>query len=500
MDYAIEMLNIMKTYPGIVANDNVTMLVKKGEIHALLGENSSGKSTLIGILSGLIVPDAGTIKIDGRQAVLKNAADAGRLGIGTVYQDMKLVETMTVLENIFLGAEDTRFGFLYRKKTRTAISELIEKYGLDVDPDAAVKHLSAEMRQRVEILKALYRGNDIFIFDNPTQALTPVGAKNFVKILHALSAQGKTIIIVTSNIRDITGIADSCTVMKRGKSVASVKVSEVKPEELYALMAGEKSAKIPKKEAQADGSVLFEMQDVCFGMLKNVSLQVRSGEIVSVAVAKGNGQRELAKTAVGYSIPISGRIMIKGEDMTKADVRKKTACGIAYIPENRLRDGLVAENNLAVNFAMRHYRERPFSARGFLNLKKMKSYAESMIAAYNIPVYNGAQSLLGGMSGGNQQKIIIARELHTNPDIVIAVQPFKGLDNLSIEMLYKELNNLKMAQKGILMLSPDVEVITEISDRIYVMAEGSIVAEYDGASADAQKIGEQMSAQTQEAV
>jgi simple sugar transport system ATP-binding protein len=499
MDYAIEMLNIMKTYPGIVANDNVTMLVKKGEIHALLGENSSGKSTLIGILSGLIVPDAGTIKIDGRQAVLKNAADAGRLGIGTVYQDMKLAETMTVLENIFLGAEDTRFGFLYRKKTRTAISELIEKYGLDVDPDAAVKHLSAEMRQRVEILKALYRGNDIFIFDNPTQALTPVGAKNFVKILHALSAQGKTIIIVTSNIRDITGIADSCTVMKRGKSVASVKVSEVKPEELYALMAGEKSAKIPKKEAQADGSVLFEMQDVCFGMLKNVSLQVKKRRDRSVAVAKGNGQRELAKTAVGYSIPISGRIMIKGEDMTKRMCVKKplaaslifrrTGSETAWLPKTiwplTLRCGITASGRSRARFS---------------NLKKMKSYAESMIAAYNIPVYNGAQSLLGGMSGGNQQKIIIARELHTNPDIVIADQPFKGLDNLSIEMLYKELNNLKMAQKGILMLSPDVEVITEISDRIYVMAEGSIVAEYDGASADAQKIGEQMSAQTQEAV
>jgi simple sugar transport system ATP-binding protein len=246
--------------------------------------------------------------------------------------------------------------------------------------------------------------------------------------------------------------------------------------------------------------VLFEMKNVSFGMLRDVSLQVKSGEIVSVAVARGNGQRELAKTATGYSVPDAGVIKVNGEDMTKADMRRRAACGLAYIPEDRLRDGLVGESDLTVNFAMRHYRARPFSAYGFLNLKQMKDYADAMICAYDIPVSYGAATCLGAMSGGNQQKVLIARELHTNPDVVIAVHPSKGLDSASIYVLYKELNNLKMAGKGILLVSQSIEELIAISDRIYVMTGGTIVAEYDGASADAQKIGEQMSASLQEAV
>lgn len=500
MEYAVEMLNIMKTYPGIVANDNVTLLVKSGEIHALLGENSSGKSTLIDILSGMMIPDAGVIKIGGKETAIKSAADASRLGIGVVYQTMKLVETMTVLENIFLGTEDTKAGFLYRKRAREKISALSDKYGLETDPDAYVKDLSAELRQCTEILKALYRGNDIFIFDNPTLALTPMGAKNFVKILHSLSSQGKSIIVVTNDVREVFNVADSCTVMKRGKSVASLKVSDIKSDELYALMTGDKIKKTAKAEGGKNGRILFDMQHVSFGMLKDVSLNVKSGEIVSVAVAKGNGQRELAKTAIGYAVPDSGTIMIKGTDMTKADVSKKTACGIAYIPEDRIRDGLLAESDLTVNFALRQYRKRPFSAHGFLNLDKIKSHAEAMISAYGITVNNGVASLAGNMSGGNQQKMIIARELNTDPDIIIAVQPAKGLDNTSIELFFKEMNNQKMSGKGILLISQNIEEIIAVSDRIYVMTNGEIVAEFDGDAADAQKIGILMSASAQEAV
>jgi len=486
MDFIIEMNGITKVFPGIVANDDVTLQLKKGEIHALLGENGAGKSTLMSILFGLYQAEKGTIKKNGQSVHISGPNDATKLGIGMVHQHFKLVHNFTVLENIILGAETVSYGILRLDNARKHVVELSKRYKLEIDPDALICDITVGMQQRVEILKMLYRENEILIFDEPTAVLTPQEIEELMQIMKNLTAEGKSILFITHKLDEIKAAADRCTVLRKGKCMGTVDVASVSKEELSELMVGRKVNLSVEKAEQQPGETILKVENLtvtrknaskeAFGkaMVNNVSFEVRAGEIVCIAGIDGNGQQELVYTLAGMIEPDGGRIFFENEEITHSDIRSR---GMAHIPEDRHKHGLVLDYNLAFNLVLQNYYTPQFQKRGFLKFNKIYEFAENLIDKFDIRTGQGAYTVTRSMSGGNQQKSIIAREISRDSRLLIAVQPTRGLDVGACEYIHKQLVAERSKGRGVLLVSLELDEVMDISDRILVIFEGKLVAD-----------------------
>ncbi len=495
--YAIEMLNITKRFPGIVANDNITLQLRKGEIHALLGENGAGKSTLMSVLFGLYQPEEGVIKKDGKEVSIKDPNDANALGIGMVHQHFKLVECFTVLDNIIMGVEPCRHGFLQKAEAREKVLALSEKYGLQVDPDALVEDITVGMQQRTEILKMLYRENEILIFDEPTAVLTPQEIHELMQIMKNLRAEGKSLLFISHKLNEIMEVADRCSVLRKGKYIGTVDVAGSSQEELSRMMVGrDVNFKVEKKPSQP-GDVVLDVKGMTVASkrhnnnaVKKVSFQVRRGEIVCIAGIDGNGQTELVYGLTGLEPLKEGTLTLNGQDITKAAIRKRNTSGLSHIPEDRHKHGLVLDYTLEDNMVLQRYFETQFiTPAGFLKRKSIRSYAEKLIEQYDVRSGQGPVARARSMSGGNQQKAIIAREIDRNPELLIAVQPTRGLDVGAIEYIHKQIVNQRDAGKGVLLVSLELDEVMNVSDRILVMYEGEIVGEFDPKEVTVEELG-----------
>ena len=495
--YAIEMLNITKRFPGIVANDNITLQLRKGEIHALLGENGAGKSTLMSVLFGLYQPEEGVIKKDGKEVSIKDPNDANALGIGMVHQHFKLVECFTVLDNIIMGVEPCRHGFLQKAEAREKVLALSEKYGLQVDPDALVEDITVGMQQRTEILKMLYRENEILIFDEPTAVLTPQEIHELMQIMKKLRAEGKSLLFISHKLNEIMEVADRCSVLRKGKYIGTVDVAGSSQEELSRMMVGrDVNFKVEKKPSQP-GDVVLDVKGMTVASkrhnnnaVKKVSFQVRRGEIVCIAGIDGNGQTELVYGLTGLEPLKEGTLTLNGQDITKAAIRKRNTSGLSHIPEDRHKHGLVLDYTLEDNMVLQRYFETQFiTPAGFLKRKSIRSYAEKLIEQYDVRSGQGPVTMARSMSGGNQQKAIIAREIDRNPELLIAVQPTRGLDVGAIEYIHKQIVNQRDAGKGVLLVSLELDEVMNVSDRILVMYEGEIVGEFDPKEVTVEELG-----------
>jgi len=495
-DYVIEMLNIDKVFPGIKANDNVTLKLRRGEIHALLGENGAGKSTLMSVLFGLYQPDAGVIKKDGKEVKINDPNDANRLNIGMVHQHFKLVECFTVLDNIILGVEDTKNGFLVRDAARKKVMDLSEKYGLRVDPDAYISDISVGMQQRVEILKMLYRDNEVLIFDEPTAVLTPQEIEELMQIMKNFKKEGKSILFITHKLNEIMEVADRCTVLRKGKGIGTVDIKDTNEEELSKMMVGrEVKLVVDKTPAKPTDTILSVKNLTVPGRTKdkdavrNVSFNVRKGEIVCLAGIEGNGQTELVYGLTGLTKVKGGNITLNGKDITEAPIRDRSKDGMSHIPEDRHKHGLVLDYTLEQNLILQRYWQPEFSSHGILNKPAMRKYAERLIGDYDIRSGQGPITIARSMSGGNQQKAIIAREVDKNPDLLVAVQPTRGLDVGAIEYIHKKLVEERDSGRAVLLVSLELDEVMNLSDRILVMYEGQIVGEFDPKKTTVEELG-----------
>ncbi len=502
MDYIIEMLGITKEFPGIIANDNVNLQVKKGEIHALLGENGAGKSTLMSVLFGLYQPEKGCIKLKGREVKITGPLYANELGIGMVHQHFKLVHNFTVLQNIVLGMETVRGGFLQMKEAREKILALSEKYNLAVDPDAFISDITVGMQQRVEILKMLYRDNEILILDEPTAVLTPQEIEELMHVMRGLAKEGKSIIFITHKLNEIKAVADRCTVLRRGKCIDTVSVPETDKETLSEMMVGRKvNLLLDKKEAKPAEAVL-QVSDLTVrakheghtrDIVKKVSFTVRKGEIVCIAGIDGNGQSELIHAITGLSHTDSGRVIINGVDMTQKSVRFKNTHGLSHIPEDRHKYGLVLDYSLAENLVLQEYFEPGFQNKGFIRFEKVKEHGKRLIEEFDIRSGQGVNTLTRSMSGGNQQKVIVAREIARNPELLIAVQPTRGLDVGAIEFIHNQIVKQRDNGCAVLLVSLELDEVMNLSDRILVIYEGEITADLNPKEITVQELGLYMS-------
>lgn len=495
-DYVIEMLNVTKEFPGVIANDGITLQLKRGEIHALLGENGAGKSTLMSILFGLYQPDKGIIKKDGKEVNISDPNVANALGIGMVHQHFKLVHNFTVLQNIILGVETTKNGFLRMEEAREKVIALSEKYGLAVDPDAVVEDITVGMQQRVEILKMLYRENEILIFDEPTAVLTPQEIEELIKIMKDLANEGKSILFITHKLNEIKAVADRCTVLRKGKRVATIDVASTSKEEMSEMMVGRKVKFAVEKAHIEPGEPVLEIRNLTVEdkqsgkkSVKDVSFTVRKGEIVCIAGIDGNGQSELVYAITGLLPADGGQILINGMDVTNLSIRKRNAAGMSHIPEDRHKHGLVLDYTLEENLVLKCYYTPIFQKNGFLKFQKISEYANCLIEKYDIRSGQGAKSIVRSMSGGNQQKAIVAREIDLGPEILIAVQPTRGLDVGAIEYIHKQLVAQRDEGKAILLVSLELEEVMNISDRILVIYEGEIVGELDPKTTTLKELG-----------
>ena len=498
VDYCIEMLGIRKEFPGIVANDNITLQVRKGEVHALLGENGAGKSTLMSVLFGLYQPERGCIKVNGKEVKITGPLDANELGIGMVHQHFKLVHNFTVLQNIILGMETVKGGFLKMDEARKKVVSLSEKYGLSIDPDAYISDISVGMQQRVEILKMLYRDNDILIFDEPTAVLTPQEIDELMTIMKELVKEGKSIIFITHKLNEIKEVADRCSVLRRGRYIGTIDVKTTDKEAMSEMMVGrkvnlniEKAPSNPtdtvlklenlKVKSKREGSTTYVVDDVSF--------EVKKGEIVSIAGIDGNGQSELIQAITGLMKQDGGHVYLNGEDVTRKSIRYKNTHGLGHIPEDRHRFGLVLDYTISENAVLQEYFEKAYQKFGFLRFGKMKEQANKLIEKFDIRCGQGERTVTRSMSGGNQQKIIIGREIERNPDLLIAVQPTRGLDVGAIEFVHKQLVKQRDAGSGVLLVSFELEEVMNLSDRILVMFEGKIVGELDPKTTTQNELG-----------
>ncbi len=496
MDYAIEMLNITKKFPGIIANDNITLQLKKGEIHALLGENGAGKSTLMSVLFGLYHPESGTIKKDGKIVNIHNPNDANALGIGMVHQHFKLVHNFTVLQNIILGVETTKNGFLKMDEARKKVVSLSELYGLKVDPDALISDITVGMQQRVEILKMLYRENEILIFDEPTAVLTPQEIEELMKIMKNLTAEGKSILFITHKLNEIKEVADRCTVLRKGKYVGTIDVAQSSKEQMSEMMVGrkvsfqvEKGDTLPGEPVLEVKNLTVKLRDHSKNSVSNVSFTVRRGEIVCIAGIDGNGQSQLVYALTGLMPLQQGEIKLNGMDIAHKSVRQRNVAGIAHIPEDRHKDGLVLDYPLAENLILKQYFNKRFQNGGFLRFKEMYRYSDYLIKKYDIRSGQGSITIARSMSGGNQQKAIIAREIDLDPELLVAVQPTRGLDVGAIEYIHKQLVAQRDEGKAVLLVSLELDEVMEVSDRILVIYEGEIVADLNPKEITVQELG-----------
>lgn len=515
-DYIIEMRDIRKEFPGIVANDNVTLQVKKGEIHALLGENGAGKSTLMNVLFGMYQPEAGQIYLKGREIKINSPREANNLGIGMVHQHFMLVHNFTVLQNIVLGVEPTQRGFLHLDDARKRVVELSDKYGLKVEPDALISEITVGMQQRVEILKMLYRDNEILILDEPTAVLTPQEIEELMLIIKGLAQEGHAIIFITHKLNEIMAVADRVTVLRRGREVGTIDLGEAQEvyrqkqmsgeqaddavkEEMSELMCGRKVSLTLDKPPAQTGGVVLEVKDLVVkshrqGLEKNVvdhvSFKVRAGEIVCIAGIDGNGQSELVFALTGLEPVDGGQILLDGQEITKEAVRRRNAGGLSHIPEDRHKYGLVLDYTMAENMVLQTYFTPDFSTKGgFLKFDSIEEYTDAMIRKFDIRSGQGAQTMARSMSGGNQQKVIVAREIDRAHELLIAVQPTRGLDVGAIEYINNQLMEQRQSGKAVLLVSLELEEVMNVSDRILVIYEGALVADLDPKKITVQELG-----------
>ncbi len=496
MEYIIEMCGITKEFPGIIANDDITIQLKKGEIHALLGENGAGKSTLMSVLFGLYQPEKGVIKKNGKEVKITGPNDATKLGIGMVHQHFKLVHNFTVLENIILGVETTKNGLLEMNNAKKQVLDISNKYGLEIDPDAYISDITVGMQQRVEILKMLYRENEILIFDEPTAVLTPQEIEELMKIMKGLVAEGKSILFITHKLNEIKAVADRCTVLRKGKYIGTVDVKSTSKEELSEMMVGRKVNLNVSKDEVEIGKTILEVKNLIVknkttgkNVVDDVSFKVNEGEIVCIAGIDGNGQSELVYAITGLIPADSGTVLLNGNDITNDSIRKRNMSGISHIPEDRHKHGLILDYNMAYNIVLQSYFEPKFQNNGFLKYDEIYKYTDKMIEEYDIRSGQGARTLTRSMSGGNQQKVIIAREIDRDPKLLIAVQPTRGLDVGAIEYIHKQLISERDRSKGVLLISLELDEVLNVSDRILVIFEGKIVADVNPKDVSQQTLG-----------
>lgn len=585
-DFVIEMRHITKEFPGIIANDDITLQLRRGEIHALLGENGAGKSTLMSVLFGLYQPEKGEILKNGQVVKINNPNDATALGIGMVHQHFKLVEVFSVLDNIILGAEPNKAGFLTKKEAREKVVALSEKYGLMVDPDAIIEDITVGMQQRVEILKMLYRDNEILIFDEPTAVLTPQEIDELMKIMKNLAAEGKSILFITHKLNEIMAVADRCSVLRKGKYIGTVEIKDTTKEELSEMMVGRQVKFEVDKDEAIPGDVVLDVDKLCVESkihkklaVKDVSFQVHAGEIVCIAGIDGNGQTELVygitgleklapnvkeeveehvekpvwqklkevekqeraklfftqcgeqlkfffvelgkkiwkklkkfgETVAAKSVAlwnklvllfnknkaqeldpnadVKGRITLCGQDITKAPIRKRSKTGMSHIPEDRHKYGLVLDYTLEQNMVLQRYWQKEFEKAGFIKKKAVRKYFDKLIEQYDVRSGQGSVTMVRSMSGGNQQKAIVARELDREHKLLIAVQPTRGLDVGAIEYIHSQIVKDRDAGAGVLLVSLELDEVMNLSDRILVMYEGEIVGELDPNKTTVQELG-----------
>lgn len=585
-DYVIEMRHITKEFPGIIANDDITLQLKRGEIHALLGENGAGKSTLMSVLFGLYQPEKGEILKDGKVVKINSPNDATALDIGMVHQHFKLVEVFSVLDNIILGAEPNKAGFLTKKEARKKVVDLSEKYGLKIDPDAIIEDITVGMQQRTEILKMLYRDNEILIFDEPTAVLTPQEIDELMQIMRNLAAEGKSILFITHKLNEIMAVADRCSVLRKGKYIGTVNVADTTKEELSKMMVGrDVKFAVDKDDAQPKGEIL-KVENLCVESkihkklaVKDVSFTVHSGEIVCIAGIDGNGQTELVygltgleklapnideteerkidvpvwtklknvdkkeraklfftqggefiryffvklgfkiwdwmkkvgegiaskcvalwnklvfvfdknrRESIDVNADVKGRVYLCGQDITKASIRKRSKTGMSHIPEDRHKHGLVLDYSLEQNMVLQRYWEKDFQAGGFIKKKSVRKYSDNLIAQYDVRSGQGSVTKVRSMSGGNQQKAIVARELDRPHNLLVAVQPTRGLDVGAIEYIHAQIVKDRDEGAGVLLVSLELDEVMNLSDRILVMYEGEIVGELDPKKTTVQELG-----------
>jgi len=496
MDYLIEMAGITKVFPGVAANDNVTLQLKKGEIHALLGENGAGKSTLMSILFGLYQADKGEIKKNGNIVHIRGPNDAGKLGIGMVHQHFKLVHNFTVLENIILGAESVKYGFLKLDDARRQISELSKHYKLEIDPDALISDITVGMQQKAEILKMLYRDNEILIFDEPTAVLTPQETEELMHIMKNLATEGKSILFITHKLDEIKAVSDRCTVLRKGRHIGTVDVASVSKETLSEMMVGRKVSFSVDKEDRQPGGIILKVENLTVkskqhstallskepcayehqrkAVVNDVSFEVRAGEIVCIAGIDGNGQRELVYALAGMTEHDEGRVFLEGKEISHNDIRSRN---IAHIPEDRHKYGLVLDYNLAFNMALQNYYTGDFQKNGFLKFDEIYKFADNLIENFDIRCGQGSRTVMRSMSGGNQQKAIVAREITRDSRLLLAVQPTRGLDVGACGYIHRQLIAQRDKGRGVLLISLELDEVMDVSDRILVIYEGRIAAD-----------------------
>jgi len=507
MDYVIEMLNITKEFPGIIANDDITLQIKKGEIHALLGENGAGKSTLMSVLFGLYKAEKGIIKVNGEVAKIHSPNDANALGIGMVHQHFKLVHNFTVLENVVLGVETVNRGVLTMNAAREKIMSISKQYGLFIEPDALISDITVGMQQRVEILKMLYRENNILIFDEPTAVLTPQEIDELMGIMKSLAAEGKSIIFITHKLNEIKQVADRVTVLRKGRFIATVNVASTSKEEMSEMMVGRKVLFEVQKSDANPQEVILEVKDMVVkskhhhkNAVNKISFKVRKGEILCIAGIEGNGQSELVYALTGLTPIDSGNLIYKGKDITSTTIRYRSAHGISHIPEDRHKFGLVLDYNLAENLVLQTYFLPEYQKSGLLKFGNIYKHADKLIKQFDIRSGEGAYSKTRSMSGGNQQKAIVAREIDKDPDILIAVQPTRGLDVGAIEYIHKKLIEERDSGKAVILVSLELSEVMNVSDRILVIYEGEIVGQADPKHVSQQELGLFMSGSKREVV
>jgi simple sugar transport system ATP-binding protein len=493
-EIALELKGITKRFPGVVANDSISFQLKRGEIHALLGENGAGKSTLMSIVFGLYQPDEGEIHVDGHQVLIDNPNKAIELGIGMVHQHFKLVEPFTVTENIILGMEPKKGLKINIKEASKKVKELSEQYGLEIEPNATIESISVGMQQRVEIIKTLYRGADILIFDEPTAVLTPQEISELLEIMKRLINEGKSIILITHKLKEIMEIADTCTIIRRGKVIESVKVADTNPQELAEKMVGKAvNFKTEKKQA-VPKEVLLEAKDLVVvdsngkNAVDHLSFTVRAGEIVGIAGVDGNGQTELIEALTGMSTIQSGEVLLKGKSIANQSPRTITESGIAHIPQDRHKHGLVLDFTVSENIILQSYSRPEITQHGFINKKVVDEMATRLVKDFDVRT-PGIDTMVRSMSGGNQQKVIIAREIDRDPQVLIAAQPTRGLDVGAIEFVHKQLIAQRDQGKAVLLVSFELEEIINVADRILVLFRGQIVGETTPETTTDQELG-----------
>ncbi len=495
-DYAVQMHGITKRFGAFYALKDMNLDVKKGSIHSLLGENGAGKSTLMNVLYGLYQADEGEICVGGKKTDIKNPNAAIANGIGMVHQHFMLVEDFTVTQNIILGNETTSHaGVVDMKRARKQILEIVEKYGLEVDPDAKVNDISVGMQQRVEILKALYRGAELLILDEPTAVLTPQETRDLLSIMHNLVNDGKAIIIITHKLKEIKASSDTCTIIRRGEYIDTISVKEVSEQELATLMVGHEVKLVVDKTPAKPGETVLEIKDLVvknerkLDAVKGLNLKVRKGEIVGIAGIDGNGQKELVE-AIGCLIPAEkGTITVCGKPITNTDPRTVIDSGVSTIPEDRQKRGLVLDFSVNENAVLERYRQEPFSRKGILNKKEMEQFTKKLIEEFDVRPEDCGPKRAGGLSGGNQQKVIIGREIAMNPDVLIAVQPTRGLDVGAIETVHKTLIRERDKGKAVLLISFELDEVMNVSDTIAVIYDGKIQDTFPQGTVDENTIG-----------